>query len=68
MTKIGNYFSQVIWEAVGVWENRCVALLSDRLTGLMSLLSEGGLLSELSVCLVHSAPGPLVIPHLSLII
>ena len=45
-----NYFSQVYWGAVGVGENLCVAVQSDRLTGLKSLLSEGGHLSELSVC------------------
>ena len=33
-----------------MWENMCVAVLSDRLTGFMSLLSEGVHLSELTVC------------------
>ena len=42
MITFGNYFSQVFWEAIGVGENSCVAVLSDRLTGLRSLLSEGG--------------------------
>ena len=49
MIRIGNYFSQVFWEAVGMGENLCVAVLSDRLTGLRSLLSEGGHLFESSV-------------------
>ena len=34
MATFGNNFSHVKWEAVGVWENRCVALLADRLIGL----------------------------------
>ena len=46
MIRIGNWN---FWEAVGVGENLCVAVLSDRLTGLRSLLSEGGHLSEPSV-------------------